>query len=257
MVMCGARETEVGARVETGTVCPPYNLFGHSQLMLDCKRCKALSQQWGDGCPEAARTAYRRTGRSPRPCNPLDSHLKETPLQNAVDSRGASTFFVIDPCEHRLTQHGLVVQVVARAQTVGPARGLILEQYGTARADRDLVGSSLCPSGRRLHHTLRSRPRWSPWPLPGCSLSTSTPSRSASWICGVRLLAARTDSVLALTFRLSSPTDTSSWTAPPGLQIPLIENLASHQGSYDTLNLTDNSLTVLGNIPLCAWERAE
>ena len=37
-----------------------------------------------------------------------------------------------------------------------------------------------------------------------------------------------------------------------GLQIPLIENLASHQGSYDTLNLTDNSLTTLGNIPLCA-----
>jgi U2 small nuclear ribonucleoprotein A' len=36
----------------------------------------------------------------------------------------------------------------------------------------------------------------------------------------------------------------------PGLQIPVIENLASHQGSYDTLNLTDNSLTTLGNIPL-------
>jgi len=35
-----------------------------------------------------------------------------------------------------------------------------------------------------------------------------------------------------------------------GLQIPAIENLASHQGSYDTLNITDNSLTVLGNIPL-------
>ncbi|ORX39167.1 leucine-rich repeat-domain-containing protein [Kockovaella imperatae] len=35
-----------------------------------------------------------------------------------------------------------------------------------------------------------------------------------------------------------------------GLQIPVIENLASHQGTYDTLNLTDNSLTVLGNIPL-------
>ena len=35
-----------------------------------------------------------------------------------------------------------------------------------------------------------------------------------------------------------------------GLQIPVIENLASHQGSYDTLNLTDNSLTTLGNIPL-------
>lgn len=35
-----------------------------------------------------------------------------------------------------------------------------------------------------------------------------------------------------------------------GLQIPVIENLASHQGSYDTLNLTDNSITVLGNIPL-------
>ncbi|WVW79507.1 hypothetical protein I302_101476 [Kwoniella bestiolae CBS 10118] len=34
-----------------------------------------------------------------------------------------------------------------------------------------------------------------------------------------------------------------------GLQIPVIENLASHQGSYDTLNLTDNSITVLGNIP--------
>jgi hypothetical protein len=38
---------------------------------------------------------------------------------------------------------------------------------------------------------------------------------------------------------------------PKGLQIPLIENLASHQGTYDTLNLTDNSLTILGNIPLC------
>jgi hypothetical protein len=36
-----------------------------------------------------------------------------------------------------------------------------------------------------------------------------------------------------------------------GLAIPVIENLASHQGSYDTLNLTDNSITVLGNIPLC------
>jgi len=35
-----------------------------------------------------------------------------------------------------------------------------------------------------------------------------------------------------------------------GLQIPTIENLASHQGSYDTLNLTENSITVLGNIPL-------
>jgi len=35
-----------------------------------------------------------------------------------------------------------------------------------------------------------------------------------------------------------------------GLQIPTIENLASHQGSYDTLNLTDNSITVLANIPL-------
>jgi hypothetical protein len=35
-----------------------------------------------------------------------------------------------------------------------------------------------------------------------------------------------------------------------GLQIPVIENLASHQGTYDTLNLTDNSITVLGNIPL-------
>jgi len=35
-----------------------------------------------------------------------------------------------------------------------------------------------------------------------------------------------------------------------GLQIPLIENLASHQGTYDTLNLTDNSLTILGNLPL-------
>ena len=35
-----------------------------------------------------------------------------------------------------------------------------------------------------------------------------------------------------------------------GLQIPVIENLASHQGSYDTLNLTDKSLTTLGNIPL-------
>ncbi|CAK9781466.1 L domain-like protein [Cutaneotrichosporon oleaginosum] len=34
-----------------------------------------------------------------------------------------------------------------------------------------------------------------------------------------------------------------------GLAIPVIENLASHQGTYDTLNLTDNSLTVLGNIP--------
>ena len=30
----------------------------------------------------------------------------------------------------------------------------------------------------------------------------------------------------------------------------MIENLASHQGSYDTLNLTDNSLTTLGSIPL-------
>ena len=38
------------------------------------------------------------------------------------------------------------------------------------------------------------------------------------------------------------------WT---GLQIPAIENLASHQGTYDTLNLTDNSITALGNIPLC------
>jgi hypothetical protein len=36
-----------------------------------------------------------------------------------------------------------------------------------------------------------------------------------------------------------------------GLQIPAIENLASHQGTYDTLNLTDNSITSLGNIPLC------
>ena len=36
-----------------------------------------------------------------------------------------------------------------------------------------------------------------------------------------------------------------------GLQIPAIENLASHQGTYDTLNLTDNSITALGNIPLC------
>jgi len=35
-----------------------------------------------------------------------------------------------------------------------------------------------------------------------------------------------------------------------GLQIPAIENLASHQGTYDTLNLTDNSITSLGNIPL-------
>ncbi|WVQ81121.1 hypothetical protein IAT38_003243 [Cryptococcus sp. DSM 104549] len=35
-----------------------------------------------------------------------------------------------------------------------------------------------------------------------------------------------------------------------GLQIPVIENLASHQGTYDTLNLTDNSIVVLGNIPL-------
>ncbi|OWZ61432.1 hypothetical protein AYX14_06405 [Cryptococcus neoformans] len=34
-----------------------------------------------------------------------------------------------------------------------------------------------------------------------------------------------------------------------GLQIPVIENLASHQGTYDTLNLNDNSITVLGNIP--------
>jgi U2 small nuclear ribonucleoprotein A' len=39
-------------------------------------------------------------------------------------------------------------------------------------------------------------------------------------------------------------------TCDPGLAIPVIENLASHQGSYDTLNLTDNSITVLGNIPL-------
>lgn len=36
-----------------------------------------------------------------------------------------------------------------------------------------------------------------------------------------------------------------------GLQIPLIENLASHLGGYDALNLTDNSIIVLGNIPLC------
>jgi hypothetical protein len=35
-----------------------------------------------------------------------------------------------------------------------------------------------------------------------------------------------------------------------GLQIPLIENLASHQGTYDTINFTDNSLVSLGNIPL-------
>ncbi|EIW66092.1 U2 small nuclear ribonucleoprotein A' [Tremella mesenterica] len=35
-----------------------------------------------------------------------------------------------------------------------------------------------------------------------------------------------------------------------GLAIPVIENLASHQGTYDVLNLTDNSITVLGNIPL-------
>ncbi|ADV23154.1 U2 small nuclear ribonucleoprotein A' [Cryptococcus gattii Ru294] len=34
-----------------------------------------------------------------------------------------------------------------------------------------------------------------------------------------------------------------------GLQIPVIENLASHQGTYDTLNLNENSITVLGNIP--------
>ncbi|ORY33133.1 leucine-rich repeat-domain-containing protein [Naematelia encephala] len=34
-----------------------------------------------------------------------------------------------------------------------------------------------------------------------------------------------------------------------GLQIPVIENLAAHQGGYDTLNLNDNSLTVLSNIP--------
>ena len=39
----------------------------------------------------------------------------------------------------------------------------------------------------------------------------------------------------------------------PGLQIPVIENLASHQGTYDTLNLTDNSITVLGNIPSCEF----
>ena len=39
----------------------------------------------------------------------------------------------------------------------------------------------------------------------------------------------------------------------PGLQIPLIENLASHQGTYDTLNLTDNSIISLGNIPLCEY----
>jgi hypothetical protein len=35
-----------------------------------------------------------------------------------------------------------------------------------------------------------------------------------------------------------------------GLQIPLIENMASHQGTYDTINFTDNSLVSLGNIPL-------
>lgn len=39
----------------------------------------------------------------------------------------------------------------------------------------------------------------------------------------------------------------------PGLAIPVIENLGSHQGTYDTLNLTDNSITVLGNIPQCAF----
>ena len=41
-----------------------------------------------------------------------------------------------------------------------------------------------------------------------------------------------------------------------GLAIPIIENLASHQGTYDTLNLTDNSITVLGNIPLGQWDDA-
>lgn len=38
-----------------------------------------------------------------------------------------------------------------------------------------------------------------------------------------------------------------------GLAIPVIENLASHQGTYDVLNVTDNSITVLGNIPLGAF----
>jgi hypothetical protein len=41
-----------------------------------------------------------------------------------------------------------------------------------------------------------------------------------------------------------------SWFIDLGLQIPLIENLASHIGTYDTLNLTDNALISLGNIPL-------
>lgn len=43
-------------------------------------------------------------------------------------------------------------------------------------------------------------------------------------------------------FRTDNPPTT-------GMQIPLIENLASHQGTYDTLNFTDNSLVSLGNIP--------
>lgn len=41
-----------------------------------------------------------------------------------------------------------------------------------------------------------------------------------------------------------------------GLAIPVIENLASHQGTYDTLNLTDNSITVFGNIPLATRIRS-
>lgn len=41
-----------------------------------------------------------------------------------------------------------------------------------------------------------------------------------------------------------------------GLAIPVIENLGSHQGTYDTLNLTDNSITVLGNIPQCTLQSA-
>lgn len=45
-------------------------------------------------------------------------------------------------------------------------------------------------------------------------------------------------------------TDTMLVVNITGLQIPLIENLASHQGTYDTLNFTDNSLVSLGNIPL-------
>lgn len=63
-----------------------------------------------------------------------------------------------------------------------------------------------------------------------------TSSRSSATIC-------RSKPFLLHGPRL--PTDRGT-----GLQIPLIENLASHPGTYDTLNLTDNALISLGNIPL-------